>query len=53
MVKLIKLVSLEPDREACVQREVVKVHRKGIVVLPKGVREALGIEEGDPPGAEG
>jgi AbrB family looped-hinge helix DNA binding protein len=29
-----------------VQREVVKVHRKGIVVLPKGVREALGIEEG-------
>jgi len=27
-------------------REVIKVHRKGIIVLPKSVREALGIEEG-------
>lgn len=28
-------------------RAVLKVHRKGIVVLPKRLREALGIKEGD------
>jgi AbrB family looped-hinge helix DNA binding protein len=28
------------------QREVIKVHRKGIIVLPKSIREALNIEEG-------
>lgn len=28
------------------QREVIKVHKKGIIVLPKIVREALNIEEG-------
>ncbi|MDK6028169.1 AbrB/MazE/SpoVT family DNA-binding domain-containing protein [Ignisphaera sp. 4213-co] len=27
-------------------QDVIKVHRKGIIVLPKSVREALGIEEG-------
>lgn len=27
-------------------RDVIKVHRKGVIVLPKSVREALGIEEG-------
>ncbi len=25
---------------------VIRVHRKGIIVIPKSVREALGIEEG-------
>ena len=28
------------------QREVIKVHKKGIIVLPKIVREALNIKEG-------
>lgn len=28
-------------------RVVLKVHRKGIIVLPKGLREAVGIDEGD------
>ena len=28
------------------QREVVKVHKKGIVVIPKGIRDALGIRDG-------
>jgi antitoxin MazE len=28
-------------------RVVLKVHRKGIIVLPKRLREALGINEGD------
>ncbi|MGC9182244.1 AbrB/MazE/SpoVT family DNA-binding domain-containing protein [Thermogladius sp.] len=27
-------------------RDVVRVHKKGIIVLPKSVREVLGIEEG-------
>jgi len=27
-------------------REIVKVHKKGIVVIPKSIREALGIVEG-------
>lgn len=28
-------------------RVVLKVHRKGIIVLPKDLREALGVGEGD------
>jgi AbrB family looped-hinge helix DNA binding protein len=28
------------------QREVVKVRRKGILVIPKGIRDALGIRDG-------
>ncbi|MEM0009723.1 MAG: AbrB/MazE/SpoVT family DNA-binding domain-containing protein [Thermofilum sp.] len=28
------------------QREVIKVHKKGIIVIPKIIREALNIEEG-------
>jgi len=28
-------------------RVILKVHRKGIIVLPKKLREAVGINEGD------
>lgn len=28
-------------------RVLLKVHRKGIIILPKRLREALGIREGD------
>jgi AbrB family looped-hinge helix DNA binding protein len=27
-------------------KEVVKVHRKGVIVLPKNIRDALGVREG-------
>jgi len=28
-------------------RNILKVHKKGIIVLPKWVREAVGVNEGD------